>query len=267
MDLSLIKQKLTNLSQKGNQPKYEKVDFSKIIWKPKPGKYQVRIIPSVRNKSNPFHEVFIHYGISKFPIYALTNWEEQDPIVEFAKQLKKSGDKEDWMLATKISPKMRIFVPLIVRGEEEAGVRLWEFGKVTYQQLLTLADDEDYGDFTDVNEGRDFTITAAEEQSMNKTIIKCTLTIKPKTSVATTNGEQLENWLNIQPDILAANRKYSFEELKDILQKFLAPEEETNQSDIVSSDNEHLGDDLPFVVDDKTTKKNSKDKFDQLFSK
>ena len=104
--------------------------------------------------------MYVHYGISKFPIYALTNWSEKDSIVEFAKQLRNTNDKENWRLAKKLDPKMRIFAPVIVRGEEDKGVRLWEFGKEIYVQLLGIAEDEDYGDFTDINDGRDFTVEA-----------------------------------------------------------------------------------------------------------
>ncbi len=43
---------------------------------------------------------------------------------------------------------MRVFAPVIVRGEEDKGVRMWEFGKEIYMQLLGIADDEDYGDPT-----------------------------------------------------------------------------------------------------------------------
>ena len=155
MDLSIIKQKLSASQNKGQ--KREKVDYTKIFWKPKPGKYQVRILPSKFDKSNPFREVYFHYGFSKGPILALTNWGEKDPIVEFAKNLRKASDKEDWQLAKKIEPKLRYFVPVLVRGEEEQGARLWEFGKLIYEQLLGIAADEDYGDYTDITDGRDFT--------------------------------------------------------------------------------------------------------------
>ena len=128
MDLSVIKNKLNALQLSGQ--KKEKIDYSTVLWKPRQeGDYQIRIVPSKSNPSNPFKEVYVHYGYAKFPIYALTNWNEKDPIVEFAKQLRNTGDKEDWKLAKKIDPKMRVFVPVIVRGEEEKGVRLWEFGK------------------------------------------------------------------------------------------------------------------------------------------
>ena len=151
MDLKSIKNKLNALQTSGQ--KKEKVDYSKYLWKPKQeGKYQIRIVPSKLDKNNPFKEVFLHYGFSKFPIYALSNWGEKDPIVEFAKQLRQSNDKENWKLAKKLEPKMHIFAPVIVRGEEDKGVRLWEFGKEIYLQLLGIADDEDYGDYTDIQD-------------------------------------------------------------------------------------------------------------------
>jgi hypothetical protein len=89
---------------------------------------------------------------------SLTNFGEKDPIVEFAKQLRQTSDKDNWSLAKKLEPKMRVFTPVIVRGEEEKGVRLWEFGKQVYQELLSIADDPDVGDFTDPIQGRDITI-------------------------------------------------------------------------------------------------------------
>ena len=59
-------------------------------------------------------------------------------------------DTTNWQLAKKLDPKMRVFAPVIVRGEEDKGVRPWEFGKEIYMQLLGIAEDEDYGDFTDI---------------------------------------------------------------------------------------------------------------------
>ena len=98
MDINAIKQKLNALQSTGQ--KKEKVDYSKYIWKPKQeGKFQIRIVPSAINKENPFQEVYVHYGLSKFPIYALTNWGEKDPIVEFAKQLRSTSDKENCRLS------------------------------------------------------------------------------------------------------------------------------------------------------------------------
>ena len=180
MDLSLIKNKLDSFQSKGE--KREKIDYTKIFWKPKAGKYQIRIVPSKFNKSTPFREIYFHYGYTKGPILALTNWGEADPIVEAAQKLRKSDNPDHWQMAKKITPKMRIFAPVIVRGEEQMGVRLWEFGKELYTQLMNIAMNEDYGDYTDIQDGRDFVIEAVEADIAGRKGIKCNLTPRVKTS-------------------------------------------------------------------------------------
>jgi len=232
MDINAIKQRLNSLQSSGQ--KKEKVDYSKYYWKPKQeGKYQIRIVPSVLNKENPFQEVFVHYGFSKFPIYALTNWNEKDPIVEFSKQLRGTSEKENWQLAKKLDPKMRVFAPVVVRGEEDKGVRLWEFGKEIYMQLLGIAEDEDYGDFTDINDGRDFTVEAVMGDIGGRQGIKCSIRVKPKTSPLGTDKTQLKSWLNEQPNVLELQKKNTFEDLKSILEKFLNPDAETEDEEEV----------------------------------
>ena len=274
MDLNSIKNKLNTLQQQGQ--KKEKIDYSKFLWKPKQeGKFQIRIVPSKRDKNNPFQEIFIHYGFTKFPIYALTNWGEKDPIVEFSKQLKTSDDKENWKLGKKLEPKMRIFTPVIVRGEEDKGVRLWEFGKEIYMQLLGIADDEDYGDYTDINEGRDFTLDVVTGDVGGRQGLKTSLRIKPKTSHLSSKKEDIEKYLSDQPDLLSIQRKYEFDKLKEILQNFLVPGEESESeievdTDDIDSNVEEVTvkETKPAKTDYKlktSTKKTKADKFDELF--
>jgi len=259
MDLKAIKNRLTEMNAPKGEKK-EKIDYSTIYWKPKAaGKYQIRILNSKWDEKMPFKEVLVHYGFAKFPIFALSNWGEKDPIVEFVKQLKKSNDKEDWTMAGKIYPKTRIFAPVIVRGEEEKGVRLWEFGKEIYNQLLGIADDEDYGDYTDVNEGRDFTIDAVVGEVGGRQGIKCSLRIKPKTTKLSEDAEQIKTWLENQPNILEVQKKYDFDTLKEILQNWLSPDPE-------SEDKEEVVTPPSSVVDEPTKKSNSKsNKFEKLF--
>ena len=284
MDLNSIKSKLNALQTQGQ--KKEKVDYGKYLWKPKQeGKYQIRIVPSKLDKNNPFKEVFVHYGFSKFPVYALTNWNEKDPIVEFAKQLKQTNDKENWKLAKKLEPKMRVFAPVIVRGEEDKGVRLWEFGKEIYMQLLGIADDEDYGDYTDITDGRDFTVEAVIGDIGGRQGLKSSIRVKPKTSPLSSNKAEIEKFLNEQPDILELQRKMDFDKMKEILQNWLNPEDATDTEAEEEEETEETPQpksDLPWDDDDeeevpvkkstknnyelKTPAKKSKaDKFDELF--
>lgn len=277
MDLSLIKQKLAASQNKGQKKTYEKIDYSTIFWKPKPGKHQVRILPSKFDKSNPFREVYFHYGFSKGPILALTNWNEKDPIVEFAKGLRKSSDKEDWQLAKKIEPKLRYFAPVLVRDEEEKGARLWEFGKLIYDQLLGIATDEDYGDYTDITDGRDFTIDATEDIVAGRKGIKCAIRVKPKTTAISENAELVSKVLEEQPDIFSINKHYTFDDLKDLLDKWLNPDdEETTETPIASKTDEDEEDDFiteinkpveqHYQLDTKAAKTSNADKFEELFN-
>lgn len=218
MDLTLIKNKLESINNKGAR---EKVDFSKVLWRPKAGKNYIRIVPSAYNSSNPFKEVYFHYGYTKGPILALTNWNEPDPIVDAAKEASKKDPENGWKFASKLSPKMRVFVPVIVRGEESMGVRLWEFGKEIYTQLLNLATDDDYGDYTDPVEGRDFAVDGVEDTLFGKKVIKPSLTPRGRTSVLSQKDEEVELWLTKQPDILSIYKKYSYEELSTIYERWL----------------------------------------------
>jgi len=265
MDINAIKQRLNALQSTNNTSKKEKIDYSKVYWKPKQeGKYQIRIVPSKLNPKNPFQEVFVHYGFGKFPIFALTNWGEKDPIVEFASQLRKTNDKENWSLAKKLDPKMRVYAPVIVRGEEEKGVRLWEFGKEIYMQLLGIAEDEDYGDYTDINEGRDFTVDVVKGDVGGRQGLKSSIRIKPKTSPIVSDASLIKTLLNEQPTLLEIQRKMNFDDLKEVLQNWLTPEDAAEE--VVDEDSSEELNDTPDTNYTLQTPKTSKvDKFDSLF--
>lgn len=267
MDINAIKQRLNSLQSTNTPGKKEKIDYSKVYWKPKEeGKYQIRIVPSKLNPKNPFQEVFVHYGFSKFPIYALTNWGEKDPIVEFAAQLRKTNDRENWVLAKKLDPKMRVFAPVIVRGEEEKGVRLWEFGKEIYMQLLGIAEDEDYGDYTDINDGRDFTVDVVKGDIGGRQGLKSSIRIKPKTTALSSDASLIQTFLKEQPVLLEIQRKMEFEALKEVLQNWLSPEDATGE---VDEDEEEVIEVTPVKAYALKTplapKANKADQFDSLF--
>lgn len=271
MDINALKQRLNTLQSTNTPGNKEKVDYTKVYWKPKQeGKFQIRIVPSKLNPKNPFQEVLVHYGYSKFPIYALTNWGEKDPIVEFAAQLRKTSDRENWVLAKKLDPKMRVFAPVIVRGEEDKGVRLWEFGKEIYMQLLGIAEDEDYGDYTDINEGRDFTVEAIKGDIGGRIGLKTSIRIKPKTTPLSANASQIEGFITDQPVLLEIQRKNTYESIKESLQSWLSPEEPEEGSIIDDEDEtEAVIQAVPaknYALKTPTTPKASKaEKFDALF--
>ena len=269
MNLNVIKSKLESFSRPTQK---EKVDYSKIYFKPKPGEYQIRIVPSKFDKDNPFKEVYFHYGISKFPLLALSNWKEKDPIIESVETLRntkasKEENIENWRLAKKIEPKMRVFAPIIIRGQESEGVRLWEFGVEVYRQLLSLADDPDYGDYTSITNGRDFKIKVEESLFNGRKINKITsINIRPKESVLTDDKSLLEKIKDEQPDVLSLHKKYTYDEIKKIFSDWIESSEEkeepTSVTDLQTADDINTND-LPFEVE----KTSNLSKFDKLFEK
>jgi hypothetical protein len=224
MNVDLIKNKLTELSSpKGGSQKANEKALS--FWKPTVGKALVRFVPSNRNPENPFTELYFHYGIGKRTIISPSNFGEKDPIIEFSKELRKTKDPENWKMAKKLEPKMRVFAPVIVRGEEDKGVRLWEFGKEIYQSLLSLAADEDVGDFTDIMEGRDMKVETIGPDTTGTAYNKSTILPAMKTSQLTNDNGLLTKWLETQPDPVSFSKRYSFDEIKQFLTEWLSPEE------------------------------------------
>ena len=270
MDLNKIKSRLDNLNQASKPKQTEKKDYTLVYWKPKAeGKYQIRFVPSKINKDNPFQEVFMHYGVGKYPIVALTNWGEDDPIVDFTKKLRKSSESENWRLAKQLDPKMRVFAPVIVRGEEDKGVRLFEFSKTIYMELLSIADDEDYGDFTDINQGFDFVVNATKVQ--DRPGFALSVRPKPKQTPLSSDASQITTWLENQPILLEERYKYTYDKLKEELQNFISGGEE-KEDDIISEPASGFeGDSQPkeekkFTLSTQGTPKKAKsEEFDSLF--
>jgi hypothetical protein len=132
-------------------------------------------------------------------------------------------------LAKKLEPKMRVFAPVIVRGEEDKGVRLWEFGKEVYQSLLSLAADEEVGDFTDILEGRDMKIETVGPDSTGTTYNKSKVLPALKTSTLSDDNNEVEKWLSTQPEPISFYKKYEFDEIKGFLAEWLNPEAEAEE--------------------------------------
>jgi len=225
MDLSAIKQKLASMQNNGREER-EKIDYEAVFWKPGIGKHQIRIVPSALNPEYPFSELYFHYGIGKYPMIALSNFGEQDPVVDFVNELRKTSDRDNWSLSGKLAPKMRVFAPVVVRGEEDKGVRLWGFGKQVYNTLLQLAADEDVGDFTDVMNGFDIVVEMVQGNPYPQTSVR----IKPKQSTLSDNNTHVDTWLKNQPDPLKCFTKYDFNFVKKQLENWLSGNEDGDET-------------------------------------
>ena len=156
IDLDAIRRKLNQLSGQNSK--------KNIMWRPTEGEeHTVRLLSFQDNDGQPFQERWFYYNIGNNPgLLAPYQFNKPDPIQELINKLRDDGSKESYELAKKLYPKMRSYAPVIVRGEEDKGVRLWSFGKMVYQSLLNIMLDEDYGDITDPLEGRDVKVVCTK---------------------------------------------------------------------------------------------------------
>jgi len=257
MNLDQIKNKLQSLQAKNTGG--GSGEKKNIFWKPSVGKQTIRVVPSKFNKDNPFSELYFHYGVGNKTMISPTNWGEKDPIVEFAKQLRKTSDKENWRMAKKLDPKMRVFVPVIVRGEEEQGVKYWSFGKELYMDFLNLAENEDIGDYTDIVNGRDIIITTVGPDVTGTAYNKSSIMPRTKETPLVEDKTLLKRLLEEQVNPMDAFKKYSYDEMKEALQNWLSPEAEEGSEE----ESDEVGTTTPNV--NLKPKVSQAEKFDALF--
>ena len=223
IDLAAIRKKLGQLSGQNSK--------KNTMWRPEEGsETTVRLLAYPNNDGQPFKELMFYYNIGNNPgLLAPYQFDKPDPIQELITKLRDEGSKESYELAKKLYPKMRCYAPVVVRGEEEKGVRLWAFGKTVYQTLLNYMLDEDYGDITDPHEGRDVRVNCQKNPGQQW----ATTDVRPrgKDSPLSEDSSKSKQWLDNIPDVNDLFELKSYEELERIINQWLnADEEDTNET-------------------------------------
>ena len=176
-------------------------------------------------------------------------------------------------MAKKLDPKVRIVAPVIVRGREDEGIKLWQFGKEVYQSFLNLAADEEVGDFTDILNGRDIKLTTVGPDVTGTKYNKTTITPSMKTSPLSSDASQVESWTSKQPDPSRVFKSLDYEVIRKRLKDYLMPEGSDDEGTIVSEAPVAFDSDAvtpstpsqPSVAQD-TVKKTNLSQFDDMFA-
>jgi len=213
IDFDAIRNKLAQLSGQNSR--------RNVMWRPQEGEEStVRLMSFPDNDGQPFKELWFYYNIGNNPgLLAPYQFGKPDPVQELINKLRDDGSKESYELAKKLYPKMRSYAPVIVRGEEDKGVRLWSFGKTVYQSLLNIMLDEDYGDITDPTDGRDVKVTCSKMPGR----MWATTEVRPrgKQSVLNTDATQIKEWMDNIPSISDLYSVKTYEELEKIINDWL----------------------------------------------
>lgn len=230
LNIDKIKQRLASFEKKGKQSSKSKDS----IWKPQPGKQVVRIVPYQHQPDNPFIELKFHYDFAGKNYLSPASFNQPDPIVELSDKLKKSGDKDQWKIGRGLEPKMRTFVPVIVRGEEDKGVRFWGFGVTVYKALMAAMSEPDYGDITDLNAGFDIQVEFKTAKEAGKDYPETSILIKPKQRpVIDPTVKNVTDLMKLitteQPNILDVYEPASYDTLTAALEEYLRKAQEGAQ--------------------------------------
>ena len=136
-------------------------------------------------------------------------------------------------MAKNLFVRQRFFSPVIVRGEEEQGVRIWGYGKTIYETLLGLVLNPDYGDITEVETGVDFTLTYTLPKTKGA-FPKTDLVPKRKSSPLAPKKE-IVSILESVPEMEGLFSRKTTSEVQAILEAFLDPSGESLEDSVTPS--------------------------------
>ena len=198
-----------------------------VFWRPEDGEQTIRILPTP--DGDPFKQYWFHYNLGKNPgfLSPKKNFGEDDPLDAFVRQLYKDGSDESIKMAKNLSARQRFFSPVLVRGEESEGVRLWGYGKMAYKELLNLVLNPEYGDITDVNEGTDLVINYGKPAGAQ--FPQTTITPRRRPSKLSGNEGEVSTLLNSVPDYNDVFDRKTPEQVQTMLDEFLLGEDDAEE--------------------------------------
>ena len=220
IDMKKMREKYNSLKNKGGGKK-------DLFWKPQDGDQVIRILPTA--DGDPFKEFWFYYNLDKGPVLCpKRNFGEDSPVLDFASALYKEGTPDSIELAKKLFPKQRFFSPVLVRGEEGLGVRVWGYSKTVYEQLLQLVLNPDYGDVTDLDEGTDLVLNYGKKAGAMFPSTK--LTPKRKASPACKDGDtDCKEILEEIPEFDGLFERKTTAQVQELLDRFMQGGEEKDE--------------------------------------
>ena len=214
IDLDKMRNKYAKLNNKG-------ASTDDRFWKPQEGTQTIRIVCPL--DGDPFRDYLYHYRLgadNNVTFISPRTFGKKDPIAEFGNQLWNEGTDESKEMARKFFPKMRVFAPVVVRGEEEKGIRIWGFSKTTYERLLSIVLDPEYGDVTDVHNGTDIRLDYGKKSGQ----MYASTELRPnrRTSALAGSDEEMDRIMSTMPDFDEIFSETTVDEASKLLEQTLS---------------------------------------------
>jgi len=217
------------------------------IWKPDAGEgsntYNVRFVPYKFDEGNPFREFYWHYNIAgKNFLCPKYHGEGSCPVCDFAstvwKEFTETGNESYKEMFKKLMPKLRAYAPVIVRGEENKGVRVWAISEGAYKQVMktVVSCDEEGIDIIDPKDGLDFKVTAISKK-VKKPYGAIEVEAMRKTSPMLEDMSSLSSVLENCPNIDDEFSPLPIEDVKKALDEYANRFENEPSSDVGTTRN------------------------------
>lgn len=219
MNLDIINKRLDSL-RNAEKPKKKYTKLPMLDLAKRSGKFYIRLLPNKYNNDMPFTEVYVYYKFNGKIFASPMTFGDPDPIAQFASTI------QDYELKKNFTPAFEVYAPVIVRGEEQEGVKYWRFRKNTYKALLELLSSEDYTDLCDLENGVDLQLEYIKDTANG--FPETNITPRRNSSPATNDPELTKTLMESQIDVLANFTVLSFNELETELEVYLSTNSKQN---------------------------------------
>lgn len=170
------------------------------FFSPKVGLNTVRILPEVGEMDFFFQTVGRHYFPDGRKVYcpSFTTEKERDcPVCEIVRELHSLGDPRSKQLAEDLGLRRSWWMNVIDRDNPNSGPLKFTPGVMIFNSVISLINDPDYGDITDIYEGTDIVI---ERDGTGKTT-SYEVRAKRKESALSEEDDEVEDWLSNALDL------------------------------------------------------------------
>jgi hypothetical protein len=139
----------------------KKVDLKALTFNPKAGKipenFEFRIVPPLVGKA--FQKLDIHWGVgSSKMIVCPSQFGRPCSVCSHLSTLDPESDT-----VKKQKAKTRFFLPIVIRGQEELGVKWWGMSRASLNDIHGLTKNKYYGDLADPYSANDLQMSYPEE--------------------------------------------------------------------------------------------------------
>ena len=132
-----------------------------------------------------------------------------------------NNDEESKKLAKSLFVRARYYSPVLVRGREAEGIKVYGYGKRAYELLLGYILDPEYGDITDTLEGTDISLVYTKPTTPGA-YPQTSLKMRRNTSAVLEDTEAIPALLEGIPDIDSLFERLTPEQVDTILDEQLA---------------------------------------------